>query len=71
MKPPVWPVSVPMNGAPARQKTTLCCRGAGANQPYCLHLPKVNDPAFRNVSFDQLVEAYRESTRALIEGVLI
>ncbi|MFA3762743.1 methionine synthase [Yersinia sp. 2466 StPb PI] len=30
--------------------------------------PKVNDPAFRNVSFDQLVEAYRESTRALIEG---
>lgn len=33
--------------------------------------PKVNDPAFRNVSFDQLVEAYRESTRALIEGVLI
>ncbi|AJI95145.1 methionine synthase [Yersinia ruckeri] len=30
--------------------------------------PKVNDPAFRNVSFDQLVEAYRESTRALVEG---
>lgn len=30
--------------------------------------PDVNDPAFRNVSFDQLVEAYRESTRALVEG---
>ncbi|MBJ7223457.1 MULTISPECIES: methionine synthase [unclassified Brenneria] len=30
--------------------------------------PDVNDPAFRNVSFDQLVTAYRESTRALIEG---
>ncbi|WP_072933677.1 methionine synthase [Nissabacter archeti] len=30
--------------------------------------PDVNDPAFRNISFDQLVEAYRESTRALIEG---
>lgn len=30
--------------------------------------PKVNDPAFRNTSFDQLVEAYRESTRALVEG---
>lgn len=30
--------------------------------------PDVNDPAFRNVSFDQLVEAYRESTRALIKG---
>ncbi|MCV9878245.1 methionine synthase [Brenneria izbisi] len=30
--------------------------------------PDVNDPAFRNISFDQLVEAYRESTRALILG---
>lgn len=30
--------------------------------------PDVNDPAYRNVTFDQLVDAYRESTRALIEG---
>ncbi|HHJ21135.1 MAG TPA: methionine synthase, partial [Gammaproteobacteria bacterium] len=30
--------------------------------------PDVNDPGFRNVSFDELVEAYSESTRALIEG---
>lgn len=30
--------------------------------------PDVNDPSFRNISFDQLVDAYRESTRALIEG---
>ncbi|MCO7256332.1 methionine synthase [Dickeya oryzae] len=30
--------------------------------------PDVNDPAYRNVSFDQLVAAYRESTRALIDG---
>ncbi|MGO2367868.1 methionine synthase [Serratia grimesii] len=30
--------------------------------------PNVNDPAFRNVSFDELVDAYRESTRALVEG---
>ncbi len=30
--------------------------------------PDVNDPAYRNVTFDQLVEAYRESTRALVEG---
>ncbi|AVJ19567.1 methionine synthase [Serratia sp. MYb239] len=30
--------------------------------------PDVNDPAFRNISFNQLVEAYRESTRALVEG---
>ena len=30
--------------------------------------PDVNDPGFRNVSYDQLVEAYTESTSALIEG---
>lgn len=28
----------------------------------------VNDPAFRNITFDQLVAAYRESTKALVEG---
>ncbi len=30
--------------------------------------PDVNDPGFRNVTFDALVEAYCESTRGLIEG---
>ena len=30
--------------------------------------PDVNDPGKRNVTFDQLVEAYIESTEALIEG---
>lgn len=30
--------------------------------------PDVNDPAMRNVSFDQLVEAYKEATHGLIEG---
>ncbi|MGE3295936.1 MAG: methionine synthase [Porticoccaceae bacterium] len=30
--------------------------------------PDVNDPAARNTSFDELAEAYREATRALIEG---
>lgn len=30
--------------------------------------PNVNDPAFRNITFDQLVEAYRESTRSLVKG---
>lgn len=30
--------------------------------------PDVNDPAYRNITFDQLVVAYRESTRALVEG---
>jgi len=30
--------------------------------------PDVNDPSYRAVSFDELVEAYREQTEALVEG---
>ena len=30
--------------------------------------PDVNDPAYRNVHFDELVEAYSEATEGLIEG---
>ncbi|WP_272676724.1 methionine synthase [Providencia huaxiensis] len=30
--------------------------------------PDVNDPAYRNITFEQLVEAYRESTRSLVKG---
>jgi len=30
--------------------------------------PKVDDPSFRNVTFDELVENYSESTEALIKG---
>ena len=30
--------------------------------------PDVNNPAFRNVTFDQLVDNYREATRGLIDG---
>ncbi|WP_199405200.1 methionine synthase [Corallincola holothuriorum] len=30
--------------------------------------PDVNDPGFRNTSFDELVEAYIEATNALIDG---
>jgi 5-methyltetrahydrofolate--homocysteine methyltransferase len=30
--------------------------------------PNVNDPAFRNTSFDELVEDYKQSTKGLIEG---
>jgi 5-methyltetrahydrofolate--homocysteine methyltransferase len=30
--------------------------------------PDVNNPGFRNISFDQLVEAYIESVRGLVEG---
>lgn len=30
--------------------------------------PKVNDPGFRNITFNELVESYREATRGLIDG---
>ncbi len=30
--------------------------------------PQVNDPGFRNITFDQLVATYAEATRALVEG---
>ena len=30
--------------------------------------PDVNNPGFRNVTFDELKEAYREETRGLVEG---
>jgi 5-methyltetrahydrofolate--homocysteine methyltransferase len=40
----------------------------GPTNRTCSISPDVNDPAFRNVTFDQLKEAYIESTKALIEG---
>lgn len=40
----------------------------GPTNRTCSISPDVNDPAYRNVSFDELVKAYQESTLALIEG---
>ncbi len=40
----------------------------GPTNRTCSISPDVNDPAFRNITFNQLVDAYRESTRALVEG---
>jgi len=40
----------------------------GPTNRTCSISPDVNDPAFRNVSFDELKDAYIESTTALIEG---
>nr|WP_216606454.1 MULTISPECIES: methionine synthase [Vibrio] len=40
----------------------------GPTNRTCSISPDVNDPGYRNVSFDELVEAYSESTRALIKG---
>ena len=40
----------------------------GPTNRTCSISPDVNDPGYRNVSFDELVVAYSESTRALIKG---
>ena len=40
----------------------------GPTNRTCSISPDVNDPAYRNVTFDELVEAYIESTKALIQG---
>ena len=40
----------------------------GPTNRTCSISPDVNDPAFRNITFDILVEAYTESAQALIDG---
>lgn len=40
----------------------------GPTNRTCSISPDVNDPGYRNVTFDELVEAYSESTHALIKG---
>ena len=40
----------------------------GPTNRTCSISPDVNDPGYRNISFDELVTAYKESTKALIEG---
>ena len=40
----------------------------GPTSRTCSLSPDVNDPGFRNVTFDELVDVYSESTRGLIEG---
>ncbi len=40
----------------------------GPTSKTCSISPDVNDPGYRNISFDQLVEVYSEATRGLIEG---
>lgn len=47
------------------------CFVAGAIGPTsktCSISPSVENPAYRNVTFDQLVEAYEQQTRKLLEG---
>ncbi|ATX82020.1 methionine synthase (B12-dependent) [Mariprofundus ferrinatatus] len=40
----------------------------GPTSRTCSISPDVNDPGFRNVTFDELVETYTDATRGLIDG---
>ena len=40
----------------------------GPTSRTCSLSPDVNDPGFRNINFDELVETYKEATRGLIDG---
>ncbi|WP_072659206.1 methionine synthase [Mariprofundus micogutta] len=40
----------------------------GPTSRTCSLSPDVNDPGFRNITFDELVETYREATRGLFDG---
>jgi len=40
----------------------------GPTSRTCSISPDVNDPGYRNVTFDELVENYTEATRGLVEG---
>ncbi|HEY0843992.1 MAG TPA: homocysteine S-methyltransferase family protein, partial [Noviherbaspirillum sp.] len=69
-----------MNVAAARLARAACDKYATADKPRFVAgalgptpktasiSPDVNDPAARNITFDQLVAAYLEQTRGLVEG---
>lgn len=51
-----------------QQKPRYVAGVLGPTNRTCSISPDVNDPGYRNVTFDALVQAYSESTRALIRG---
>ena len=69
-----------LNEAGARLARELCDEYSTAERPRLVAgvlgpanrtasiSPDVNDPAFRNITFDQLRETYRDGTRGLIKG---
>ncbi|HEY0266259.1 MAG TPA: homocysteine S-methyltransferase family protein, partial [Rhizomicrobium sp.] len=69
-----------LNEAGARLARTLCDEFSTSERPRLVAgvlgpanrtatiSPDVNDPAFRNITFDQLRETYREGARGLIRG---
>jgi 5-methyltetrahydrofolate--homocysteine methyltransferase len=69
-----------MNVAAARLARAACDKYSSADKPRFVAgalgptpktasiSPDVNDPAARNITFDQLVDSYLEQTRGLVEG---
>lgn len=46
----------------------MVCGAVGPTNRTCSISPSVEDPAMRNVTFDELVEAYTEQVRGLLDG---
>ena len=51
-----------------KEKPRFVAGVLGPTSRTCSLSPDVNDPGYRNVTFDELVEVYSQSTRGLIEG---
>ncbi|CAJ0845513.1 9586_t:CDS:10 [Entrophospora sp. SA101] len=49
-------------------KPRFVCGAIGPTNRTCSISPSVENPAYRNVTFDELVEAYTEQTRGLLDG---
>jgi 5-methyltetrahydrofolate--homocysteine methyltransferase len=50
------------------EKPRFVCGALGPTPKTASISPDVNDPGARNVTFDELVDSYREQTRGLIDG---
>ncbi|ORY00126.1 methionine synthase-like protein [Basidiobolus meristosporus CBS 931.73] len=49
-------------------KPRMVCGSIGPTNRTASISPSVENPSYRNVTFDQLVEAYKEQTRGLLDG---
>ncbi|CAG8838374.1 43109_t:CDS:2, partial [Gigaspora margarita] len=49
-------------------KPRFVCGALGPTNRTCSISPSVENPAYRNVTFDELVDAYTEQTRGLLDG---
>lgn len=52
----------------SKEKPRFVAGVLGPTSKTCSISPDVNDPSFRNISFDELVKSYLESTKGLIDG---